>query len=134
MDQGEPYNSVVDPLSLDHLDKNGFLDFTERFDVRIHGIESSPKLQMRLRGTREAIKQAAEYLYARQKANKFSPESLDAADSCKCLGCACCSVNSRQSRVVTVPSTTETLRNHSFVYRSSETWTSAPLSHTKAIF
>ncbi len=93
MDQGELCNLVVDPLSLNHLDRSGFLDFTERFDVRIDGIESSPKLQMRLRGAREAIKQAAGYLYARQKATKFRPETLDAAD-CKCLGCAHCGVDS----------------------------------------
>jgi hypothetical protein len=61
------YSLVVDPLLFDRLDGSGFVDFTERFGVRIDGIESSPKLQMRLRGTHEAIKQAARYLYARQK-------------------------------------------------------------------
>lgn len=66
MDQGGLYNLVVDPLSLALLD-DGFVDFSERFDVRIEGIESNPKLQMRLRGTSEAIKQAARYLYARQE-------------------------------------------------------------------
>jgi len=67
MGQGELYNLVVGPLLLDRLDGSGFVDLTERFNVRIDGIESSPKLQMRLRGTREAIEQAAQYLYARQK-------------------------------------------------------------------
>ena len=76
---------------------------------------------MRLRGVREAIQQAAEYLSARQKVTEFSLESLDAANQCKCLGCAHFSVNSRQYRVVAAPSTAETLRNYSFVCRSSET-------------
>jgi hypothetical protein len=67
MDQGGLYNLVVGPLTLDRLDGGSFVDFTERFDLRIDGIESSPKLQMRLRGTSEAIKQAAGYLYTRQK-------------------------------------------------------------------
>jgi len=67
MDQGGVYNLVADPLSLGRLDGAGFGDFTERFDVRIDGIESSPKLQMRLRGTSEAIEQAAGYLNTRQK-------------------------------------------------------------------
>lgn len=67
MDQGQLYNLVVDPLSLDCLDGSSLLDLTERFDVRIDGIESGPKLRMRLRGTREAIQQAAQYLQARQK-------------------------------------------------------------------
>ena len=133
MDQGELCGLVVDPLSLDRLDGGSFTEFTERFDVRIDGIESSPKLQMRLRGTREAINQAAEYLYARQKVTKFRPEALDAADQCKYLGCAHVSVHSQQYRVVAATSTTETLRNYSFVCRSSETRTSTPLSHTKAI-
>ena len=43
------------------------VEFTERFDVRIDGIESDPKLQMRLCGTREAIQQTARYLHAQQK-------------------------------------------------------------------
>lgn len=120
MDQGELYDLAVDALSLDRLDGGSFIDFTERFDVRIDGIESSPKLQMRLRGADEAINQAAAYLYARQKVTKFRPESLDAADQCKCLGCAHFSVGSQQYRVVAAPSTTETLRNYSFICRSNE--------------
>ena len=67
MDQSELYNLGVDPLSLDRLDGSGLVDFTERFDVRIDGIESDPKLQMRLRGTHGAIQQAAQYLHAQQK-------------------------------------------------------------------
>lgn len=67
MDQGQLYNLVVYPLSLGCLDGSSLLNFTERFDVRIDGIESSPKLQIRLRGTHDAIQQAAQYLQARQK-------------------------------------------------------------------
>lgn len=67
MDQGQLYNFVVGPLSLDCLDGSSLLNFTELFDVRIDGIESGSKTQMRLRGTQEAIQQAAQYLEAKQK-------------------------------------------------------------------